>query len=180
MPTEVRETTGAAVADEALLLALLNTTPTVAGTRTDRLADRESALAWVREQGESAAGEDVALLRTTRDTLQALVLGDASPTALGPALEGVGYQATITAEGIGWALAAPAGHAVVARAVVAWDDLRRTSPGRLRPCENAEECSLFLIDHSKSNSARWCSMASCGNRMKARRHYERRKSARVT
>jgi predicted RNA-binding Zn ribbon-like protein len=32
---------------------------------------------------------------------------------------------------------------------------------------------LFLIDHSKASSARWCSMAACGNRMKARRHYQR-------
>jgi predicted RNA-binding Zn ribbon-like protein len=30
-----------------------------------------------------------------------------------------------------------------------------------------------LIDHSKATSARWCSMAVCGNRMKARRHYQR-------
>ncbi|MEC3993203.1 CGNR zinc finger domain-containing protein [Actinacidiphila sp. DG2A-62] len=51
-------------------------------------------------------------------------------------------------------------------------------PGRLRPCQNAEECTLFLIDRSKSNSARWCSMAQCGNRMKARRHYERARGAR--
>jgi predicted RNA-binding Zn ribbon-like protein len=60
------------------------------------------------------------------------------------------------------------------RAVLAWDELRRTSPGRLRPCENTE-CALFLIDHSRPNRARWCSMATCGNRMKARRHYERTK-----
>ncbi|MGW0016543.1 CGNR zinc finger domain-containing protein, partial [Streptomyces tendae] len=26
------------------------------------------------------------------------------------------------------------------------------------------------MDRSKPNSARWCSMAECGNRMKARRH----------
>jgi hypothetical protein len=26
---------------------------------------------------------------------------------------------------------------------------------------------------AKANSARWCSMAACGNRMKARRHYQR-------
>jgi len=32
---------------------------------------------------------------------------------------------------------------------------------------------LFLIDRSKANAARWCSMAVCGNRMKARRHYHR-------
>jgi len=42
----------------------------------------------------------------------------------------------------------------------------------LRPCAN-DECRLFLIDHSKANAARWCSMAVCGNRLKARRHYQR-------
>ena len=50
------------------------------------------------------------------------------------------------------------------------------NPGRLRPCAN-DECRLFLIDHSKANAARWCSMAVCGNRMKARRHYQRIQNA---
>jgi predicted RNA-binding Zn ribbon-like protein len=45
----------------------------------------------------------------------------------------------------------------------------------LRPCANIE-CQLFLIDRSKPNTARWCSMAVCGNRMKARRHYQRGRS----
>jgi predicted RNA-binding Zn ribbon-like protein len=54
----------------------------------------------------------------------------------------------------------------------AWDALRIASPGRLRACANSE-CQLFLIDRSKPNTARWCSMAICGNRMKARRHYLR-------
>ena len=58
------------------------------------------------------------------------------------------------------------------RAILAWDALARQSPGRLRPCAN-DECRLFLIDRSKANAARWCSMAVCGNRMKARRHYQR-------
>ena len=49
-------------------------------------------------------------------------------------------------------------------------------PGRLRPCAN-DECRLFLIDRSKANAARWCSMAVCGNRMKARRHYQRSRNA---
>src|SRR6478736_3317433 len=54
--------------------------------------------------------------------------------------------------------------------------LRVSSPGRLRPCANPE-CRLFLIDRSKPNTARWCSMAICGNRMKARRHYRRAHTA---
>jgi predicted RNA-binding Zn ribbon-like protein len=62
--------------------------------------------------------------------------------------------------------------------VLAWDVLARHSPGRLRPCANPE-CRLFLIDHSKANAARWCSMAVCGNRMKARRHYQRTRNTRA-
>ncbi|GGJ34413.1 hypothetical protein GCM10010121_052110 [Streptomyces brasiliensis] len=45
-------------------------------------------------------------------------------------------------------------------------------PGRLRACANPE-CRRFLLDRSRTNKGRWCSMAVCGNRMKARRHYER-------
>ena len=71
-----------------------------------------------------------------------------------------------------WTLSVPPERALAVRAVLAWDALQRRSPGRLRPCANTE-CRLFLIDHSKPNSARWCSMAACGNRMKARRHYQR-------
>lgn len=164
--------------DEGLLLALLNTTPTVEGVRVDRLADPEGARAWVREHTGGDIQEDVALLRATRDTLKALVDGEAEPTALAPALDGVSYRAAIGDTGIDWELAAPAEHALAARVAVAWDALRHSAPGRVRRCGNTEECSLFLIDHSKSNSARWCSMAGCGNRMKARRHYERRKRTR--
>jgi predicted RNA-binding Zn ribbon-like protein len=165
-------------AEEGLLLALLNTTPTVAGEVIDRLADPEEAHAWLEEHaGEEHLDEDLELLRSTRDTLQALVHGQAAPTALAPALDAVSYQAVIGDTGITWELATAPSHAVAARAVVAWDSLQHSAPGRLRPCENTDECTLFLVDHSKSNSARWCSMAGCGNRMKARRHYERRKNA---
>ncbi len=73
---------------------------------------------------------------------------------------------------ITWTLCVPPERERAVRAVLAWDELARQSPGRLRPCAN-NECRLFLIDHSKANAARWCSMAICGNRMKARRHYQR-------
>jgi predicted RNA-binding Zn ribbon-like protein len=169
----------ASAPDEGLLLALLNSTPTLAGEVVDRLADPREAHAWIDEHaGAAHPEEDLGLLRATRDTLQALVRGEATPTALAPALDGVGYEAVIDETGIGWELTAPRDHAVAARAVVAWETLQHTAAGRLRPCENTDECTLFFLDRSKSNSARWCSMAGCGNRMKARRHYERRKNAR--
>jgi predicted RNA-binding Zn ribbon-like protein len=37
----------------------------------------------------------------------------------------------------------------------------------------AEDCGWFFLDHSRSHPRKWCSMADCGNRAKARRHYER-------
>ena len=73
-------------------------------------------------------------------------------------------------------IAALIGGWLAVRAVLAWDALAKRSPGRLRPCAN-DECRLFLIDRSKANAARWCSMAVCGNRMKARRHYQRSRNA---
>lgn len=57
-------------------------------------------------------------------------------------------------------------------AVLAWSTVSARLPGRLRPCANAE-CELFLVDHSRPGTAKWCSMATCGNRMKARAHAQR-------
>jgi len=44
---------------------------------------------------------------------------------------------------------------------------------RVRECEDDRGCGYLFIDQSKNHSRRWCSMESCGNRAKARRHYSR-------
>ena len=44
--------------------------------------------------------------------------------------------------------------------------------GRLRVCAG-DECGWLFLDSSKAGRRRWCSMADCGNRAKARRHYAR-------
>jgi predicted RNA-binding Zn ribbon-like protein len=51
--------------------------------------------------------------------------------------------------------------------------------GRVRMCEASERgtCNWMFLDTSKNRSRRWCSMKDCGNRAKARRHYERAKGA---
>ena len=46
----------------------------------------------------------------------------------------------------------------------------------VRECEDDRGCGFLFIDSSKNHSRRWCSMESCGNRAKARRHYSRTKS----
>jgi len=43
----------------------------------------------------------------------------------------------------------------------------------VRFCE-APDCEWLFLDRSRNRSRRWCDMASCGNREKARRHYRRR------
>jgi predicted RNA-binding Zn ribbon-like protein len=152
---------------EELLLALLNTTPVVDGVLQDHLAGDAALLAWLDEHAEPGlpAGD----LRAVRDVLQAVVRGDGSPVSLTPFLGEVASRPAATADGLEWTLD---GDSVAVRAILAWDELRTASPGRLRPCANTE-CRLFLLDRSRANNARWCSMSGCGNRMKARRHYQR-------
>ena len=48
----------------------------------------------------------------------------------------------------------------------------------VRECAS-ETCSWLFLDRSRSRRRRWCDMATCGNRAKARRHYERRKQSKV-
>jgi predicted RNA-binding Zn ribbon-like protein len=43
---------------------------------------------------------------------------------------------------------------------------------RIRECAGSG-CSWLFLDASRNRSRRWCSMSSCGNRAKARRHYAR-------
>ncbi|GHF76736.1 putative RNA-binding Zn ribbon-like protein [Amycolatopsis bartoniae] len=161
---------------EALLLDLLNTTPVIDGAPQDALADAKAGRRWLAEHDLPASDDEWRALVDARAALQDVVRGDDVPASLAPFVEGVRATASFDGEGVAWALDLPEGRSAAARAVLAWDALRVSSPGRLRPCANPE-CRLFLIDHSKPNSARWCSMAVCGNRMKARRHYQRTRRA---
>lgn len=50
--------------------------------------------------------------------------------------------------------------------------LASADPSRIRRC-GGTNCILFFYDATKSGTRRWCSMAGCGNRMKAALHYQR-------
>ncbi len=45
---------------------------------------------------------------------------------------------------------------------------------KVKICRN---CRWLFIDRSRNSSRLWCDMSVCGNRHKAKRHYERRKQA---
>lgn len=40
-----------------------------------------------------------------------------------------------------------------------------------------DRCGWLFLDTSRNHSRRWCSMGDCGNRAKARRHYQRSRTA---
>lgn len=46
-------------------------------------------------------------------------------------------------------------------------------PDRIRRCAHPD-CVLFFYDTSKNGTRRWHSMATCGNRTKAARHYAKK------
>jgi predicted RNA-binding Zn ribbon-like protein len=63
-----------------------------------------------------------------------------------------------------------------------WPILRETAElltsqdiKRVGQCADDRGCGYLFYDTSRNHSRRWCSMDSCGNRAKARRHYQRKK-----
>jgi predicted RNA-binding Zn ribbon-like protein len=142
--------------DETTLLAVLNSAPVIDGRVVEQLEDPR--------------------MRVLRDALHGVIRGTTPPAALNGYLRGVSRSPYLDDGGVGWTLEGPAVDLPYAELVLEWARVEREHPGRLRSCAN-EECNKFLIDHSKPNSARWCSMAECGNRMKARRHHARQVNA---
>lgn len=55
----------------------------------------------------------------------------------------------------------------------AWRLLEHEDPKRIRQCRDSA-CGWLFLDQTKNASRVWCSSADCGNRTRARRHYQRR------
>jgi predicted RNA-binding Zn ribbon-like protein len=104
-------------------------------------------------------------------------LPDSDLAALNAALAAAPSRRRLAAApaGYGWQVRSAAISAPVLLAPVLWSagDLLASDRGqRVRQCAN-EECLWLFLDESKAGTRRWCDMASCGNRAKARRHYQR-------
>ncbi|AQS71734.1 CGNR zinc finger domain-containing protein [Streptomyces pactum] len=158
--------------DDQALMQALNSTPVSGGRRQDLWHDDREVDRWAREHGGLGGGQEREWLRTARDALQAVETGATTEPRLGRVLAGVRKVPQPFASGIEWRLEVPPERRLAVELVLAWADVKARMPGRLRPCENPE-CRLFLLDRSRANTARWCSMKTCGNRLKARRHQAR-------
>lgn len=160
--------------DDQALIDALNSTPVVEGRPVDRWKDDEELKAWVRAHGGRGDDAELGPLRAARSGLQAVVAGDSDPGALAGFFSGVRQVPEIDSAGVTWRLDTAPEQRVAVELILAWSAVAQRLPGRLRSCANPE-CRLFLLDRSRANSARWCSMKTCGNRLKVRRHHQRRR-----
>lgn len=144
------------------------------------------ARAWAAGQsaGTERAGEEAVGLR---EAIYRLFTAVATDQAVAPrdleqlnhALADAPPRARLIrgSKGFGWAASDAAPTVPALLAPVLWsaaDLLTYADDRRLRRCAN-EECLWLFMDHSKGGTRRWCDMNSCGNRAKAKRHYQRTK-----
>ena len=174
-----------------LVQTFLNTLDLESGR--DALADPASAKSWLTQNRLTSPGsdyddEDLRRLTEVRRALQELVSANGGSdvprravTTLNEAARRVrlgvrlhpadGYR--LVAEGVG--VDRPIGELLLSvtagMTVGNWN--------RLKVCAN-ESCQRAFYDSSRNRSGRWCSMTTCGNRMKGRayrlRHGGRRPS----
>lgn len=162
--------------DEDTLLALLNTTPVRDGAPTDELSDAQRAQQWAVWKGGLGTPAEVSALRRVRDAVQDVVRDRRDPRGLSDELDRIALRPRLVDGSLEWEIDVAEDERLAARALLTWALIEQRLPGRLRACAN-DECHLFLLDRSNGNRARWCSMATCGNRLKARRHVERARRA---
>ncbi|MGE5146664.1 MAG: CGNR zinc finger domain-containing protein [Candidatus Eiseniibacteriota bacterium] len=168
------------LADMGALVAWLSEAEGLGGAALTKLAARLR-----RRPVESAALFDdaIALREAIYRVFAALAAGgrvsDADLAALNRALAAAPPRDRLMriANGYGWRVDRLAASAPALLAPVLWsaaDLLVRRDVACIRQCAN-EQCLWLFLDMSKGGTRRWCDMASCGNRAKARRHYLRSK-----
>jgi predicted RNA-binding Zn ribbon-like protein len=166
---------------EPLALDLLNTRWNREGVTQDLLDGAEGLAVWLESNGLAGRHRaDEPVLRHLREAREALAAAvHTSPRQAAPLVDAVlahgRIRARLTADG-------PAEEAEFTDP--AWGpawlaarnylELLERAPERIRACAGGG-CVLHFFDTSRNGTRRWCSMAACGNRAKASRHYARSK-----
>jgi predicted RNA-binding Zn ribbon-like protein len=157
-------------------------------TGEDELSDPPALQAWLEEHGlpcESvAASADLHAARRLREAMRSLLVENAALSAREEAAAtlsdsadrarlavrfdpGGGARLVPAAGGVPGALGRLVAIAAAAMADGTWS--------RLKAC-HADDCRWAFYDHARNRSRRWCSMAVCGNRTKARSYRHRHAS----
>ena len=172
------------LAGEPLALDLLNTQWMASGGPADLLATMEGTRAWLAAAGIAAvpAPETRQALVTTRQAIRDVLTAPGDPTAIERLNQVLGHgrlrlslvspatpEQTLDVDAPAWRPAVTAAVNLL--------ELLKQAPDRIRHCQHPA-CVLWFYDTTRNGTRRWCSMALCGNRAKAHRHYDRaRKSA---
>lgn len=138
----------------------------------DQLADPGSAASWLRSTQDVAAREvsppDVAALRDLRERLRTSLRGESPLRIKSSVVCEIGATPTIAYQAPGSAAEALEACLVEACLSPDWS--------RLRVC-GAGDCRRAFYDTSRNGRAQWCSMTTCGNRMKTRAYRQRQRAA---
>lgn len=176
-----------------LAIDFINTQFGVGEERQECLDDDSSVVAWLQQAGvlteecESPPSGIAKLARELRDNMRDLLTSAQQGRAADPALINHVLERGCPIEKIEWqpkeavfqkktykrnmeseSLLQP----VVASLV---ELLTEEELQLVKQCE-ASDCVLLFHDQTKSHRRRWCSMAACGNRMKAAAHRARKKT----
>ena len=151
---------------------------------TDLLRDRDTASAWLGDAGLVAPGTGVSnpqlkLARDVREAIRALLRHNTGTGALDhdqlQTLRALadGNRPTVGVEPDGTvSITAGAGFdlsdGLLGLLLTIRDAQADGTWSRLKLCANSE-CDWAFYDQSRNRQGAWCTMASCGNRMKNRR-----------
>jgi predicted RNA-binding Zn ribbon-like protein len=167
------------LAGEPLALDLLNTQWLASGTPVDLLATAAGTRAWLAAASApatSASGARKPLVQA-RQAIKDVVSGQGGAAALDRLNAVLGHGRmrlsigppmnpgqTLEVDDAAWRPAVMAAASLL--------QLLEQAPDRIRRCQHPD-CVLWFYDTTRNGTRRWCSMAACGNRAKARRHYDR-------
>lgn len=158
-----------------------------AGILTEQLAKRLLLKAADRLQEATAVLQRAVVLREAIYAIFAAIAHGRKPGAadlhtLNAALAEVLAQSKIVAaqEGFGWewageedALGRPLWPVIRSAA----DLLTSNELDRVGQCADDRGCGWLFLDTSRNHTRRWCDIKDCGNRAKAQRYYERKRSS---
>lgn len=179
----------------APILDFLNTAGGGAKTRrSERLSGHAAVLGWGVWSGLLSPAEAASLrgrfarppLIARREALHAVLAATSAgrPTpadalaAVGSWISDARSRAVLEGAGAGYAWRAQSGRSGgdLLSDRLALDAERLLTGGDLAAVRECERCSWLFLSRGRGRPRRWCSMAACGNREKAARHYARKKA----
>lgn len=133
--------------------------PEVAGTVASQVRQLREQLSRLLHPLAVGTSPDHALVRAVRETIT----------------DALGHAQIATVVPLQWAVPITGMQDLPrALALSAWQLLQFDDLTRLRQCRDSG-CGWLFLDRSKNHSRVWCSSADCGNRTRARQHYQRQR-----